>query len=286
MQRTESNREITFIGAGDSSVKPAQDSVRFAWIETLDQLFYYLLKFGWGENTVSPRMREIYDHANNPSKGNCSITAALVQDIFGGDLIRVEPLPGTTHSINRINDKYYDLTSDQFTIDGHDINLDSAIEIEREDCLRDMSVVARYNQLCIKLCTALGKELATKNSGKLTRRGLPLYEKGRDIKSYLDLLKQSLHDNEPFSDEDYFSTFGDRDTLAEQIKNAESAEVAMPLLGRYCIAQTIVKSSAVAGQPNPRQYIINDSIYKHSELVCKKERDILLELIDNIKNKL
>ena len=54
---------------------------------------------------------------------------------------------------------------------------------------------------------------------------------------------------------------------------------------RHSIAQTIVKSSAVAGKANPRQYIINDSIYKHSELICKKERDILLELIDDIKNK-
>ena len=230
-------------------------------------------------------MRDIYDHANNPTKGNCSITAALVQDIFGGELIRVHPLPEAAHSINRINGKYYDLTSDQFTIDGYGINLDSAEEINREDCLRDMSVVARYNQLCIKLCTALGRELAKKHANNLTRRGLPTYKTGQNIENYLDLLKQSLLDNEPFSDDEYFSTYGDRDTLAEQIKAADTKESSMPLLARYCIAQTIVKSSAVASKANPRQYIINDSIYKHSELICKKERDILLELIDDIKNK-
>lgn len=286
MQKTESNRDITFLGAGDTSVKPADNGIRFAWIDNLDQLFYYLLKFGWGENTVSPHMREIYDHRNNPSKGNCSITAALVQDIFDGDLIRVEPLPGAFHTINRINGKFYDLTSDQFTIDDHDINLDSAVVIERDECLRDMSMVARYNQLCLKLCRALGEELSNKYAGKLTRRGLPLYERGRDIRNYLDLLQQSLLDNEPFSDDEYFSTYGDRDELAKSIKNATNAETAMPLLGRYCIAQTIVKSSAVAGMKNARQYIVNDSIYKASELICKTERDILLELINIIKAKL
>ncbi len=286
MQKTESNREITFIGAGDYTIHPASDGVRFAWIETLDQLFYYLLKFCWSERTVSPSMKDIYDHANNPSKGNCSITAALVQDIFGGELIRVEPMPDSFHTINRINGKYIDLTSDQFTIDGHDINLDSAVVIEREDCLRDMGMVARYNTLVIKLCQALGKELDKNNPGKLTRRSLPFYEHGRDIKNYLDLLHQSLLNNEPFSKNDYFSTYGDRDELVQKIHAVSDAAAAMPILGRYCVAQTIVKSSAVAKFPNSRQYIINDSIYKKSELICEEERDILIDLIKLIKTKL
>ena len=286
MQKTESNREITFIGAGDYSIHPSPEGIRFAWIETLDQLFYYLLKFCWNEDTVGPSTKEVYDHANNPSKGNCSITAALVQDIFGGELIRVEPLPNSFHTINRINGKYIDLTSDQFTIDGHDINLDSAVEIERDDCLRDMAMIARYNTLVIKLCQAIGQELDDNNAGKLTRRGLPFYEHGRDIENYLDLLHQSLLDNEPFSKNDYFSTYGDRDELVQKVHAAPSAELAMPILARYCIAQTIVKSSAVAKLEKPRQYIINDSIYKRSELICEEERDILIDLIKVVKEKL
>jgi hypothetical protein len=49
-----------------------------------------------------------------PSKGQCAVTAMLVQDLFGGDLLRVVN-DGTSHYFNRLDDAtIVDLTRDQF----------------------------------------------------------------------------------------------------------------------------------------------------------------------------
>ena len=74
----------------------------------------YDLLFGlWCRETCAPRMRAEWS-PQNPTRGQCSITAFLVQDIFGG-VVRGIPLPdGNYHCYNEVCGKAFDLTSEQF----------------------------------------------------------------------------------------------------------------------------------------------------------------------------
>ncbi len=282
MYKTNSGREITFIGAGNQNIKADPNGIKFGNIETLDQLFSYLLASGWDRELVGESWRDIYDHDQNPTKGQCSITSALVQDIFGGELACVHPTPETTHSVNIINGQLIDLTSDQFTIDNIAIPEEYEI-VQREDVLSDMSKVARYNKLCIRLCQAIASELANANESTLKRSDLPVYE-SQDVASYLEQLRSELLAKNCFSKSDFFSTYGDRDNIANEIHKLPQADVAAMELNKYATANTVIRSAAVALLENSRQYLINDSIYKKSDLICEAERDILLDLIVDIKS--
>ncbi|WP_248905378.1 YunG family protein [Halocatena marina] len=49
----------------------------------------------------------------NPARGQCGVTALVLQDHFGGE-IRKTPTDGGLHFYNIINDQRCDLTADQF----------------------------------------------------------------------------------------------------------------------------------------------------------------------------
>lgn len=51
--------------------------------------------------------------ANNPAAGQCNVTALLVHELFGGDLLKT-PLPAGDHFYNRIEGRRYDFTARQF----------------------------------------------------------------------------------------------------------------------------------------------------------------------------
>lgn len=50
----------------------------------------------------------------NPSRGQCGVTALLINDIFGGEILKTK-IDNQWHYYNRIDGKEYDFTSDQFT---------------------------------------------------------------------------------------------------------------------------------------------------------------------------
>ena len=67
----------------------------------------------WCEETCTPRMRIDWT-PDNKTLGQCSITAFLAPDIFGGKVFGV-PLPdGNYHCYNVVGDCVFDLTSEQF----------------------------------------------------------------------------------------------------------------------------------------------------------------------------
>jgi hypothetical protein len=51
----------------------------------------------------------------NPAAGQCNVTALLVRELFGGDLLKT-PLPTGDHFYNRIGDRRYDFTARQFDL--------------------------------------------------------------------------------------------------------------------------------------------------------------------------
>ncbi|MCQ2416660.1 MAG: hypothetical protein MJ071_02480 [Oscillospiraceae bacterium] len=67
----------------------------------------------WCAETCAPRMRHQWT-PENKTLGQCSITAFLVQDIFGGKVFGILRPGGNYHCYNVIGDIIFDLTSEQF----------------------------------------------------------------------------------------------------------------------------------------------------------------------------
>ena len=53
----------------------------------------------------------------NPASGQCNVTAAVVFDLFGGEILRTR-LPEVWHYYNRIEGRRVDFTDSQFTAPG------------------------------------------------------------------------------------------------------------------------------------------------------------------------
>lgn len=49
----------------------------------------------------------------NPARGQCGVTAIVVNDLLGGEILKTET-PDGWHFYNRINGKRYDFTESQF----------------------------------------------------------------------------------------------------------------------------------------------------------------------------
>lgn len=67
----------------------------------------------WCADTCAPRMRHNWS-PDNKTLGQCSITAFLAQDIFGGRVYGILRPDGNYHCYNVIGDCCFDLTSEQF----------------------------------------------------------------------------------------------------------------------------------------------------------------------------
>lgn len=77
------------------------------------QDLYDALLHVWCADTCAPRMRQDW-RPDNPTLGQCSVTAFLAQDIFGGRVYGV-PLPdGNFHCFNQVDGCVFDLTGEQF----------------------------------------------------------------------------------------------------------------------------------------------------------------------------
>ena len=74
---------------------------------------YNMLSNIWCKYTCAPRMRDSWSK-DNMTLGQCSITAFLAQDIFGGDVYGVLLSDGNYHCYNVVGNDVFDLTSEQF----------------------------------------------------------------------------------------------------------------------------------------------------------------------------
>ena len=99
-----------FYGRENADVAPV--SPEYAAIRD-PRMLYDLLGGIWCAETCAPRMRKDWS-PENPTWGQCSITAFLVQDIFGGKVYGVPLEDGNVHCFNRVGDCEFDLTSEQF----------------------------------------------------------------------------------------------------------------------------------------------------------------------------
>ena len=102
--------EYRFYGWEQATV-PAQTD-EYPGITTPQTLYDALLHI-WSAESCAPRLREQWS-PENPTLGQCSITAFLAQDIFGGRVFGILRPGGNYHCYNVIGDCVFDLTSEQF----------------------------------------------------------------------------------------------------------------------------------------------------------------------------
>jgi hypothetical protein len=77
------------------------------------QEMYEALSEIWCEYTCAPRMRKDWSKENR-TLGQCSVTAFLVQDVFGGEVYGIPLKEGGYHCFNVADGHLFDLTSAQF----------------------------------------------------------------------------------------------------------------------------------------------------------------------------
>ena len=102
--------EYKFYGWQTADCKPADST--FAKVKNPCELYDLLSKI-WCAETCAPRMRENWTRENQ-TLGQCSITAFLAQDIFGGKVYGILRSGGNYHCYNVVGDCVFDLTSEQF----------------------------------------------------------------------------------------------------------------------------------------------------------------------------
>ena len=77
------------------------------------RFLYDLLTHIWCAETCAPRMRRDWS-PENPTLGQCSVTAFLAQDLFGGAVYGIPLGDGNFHCYNVVDGQAFDLTSEQF----------------------------------------------------------------------------------------------------------------------------------------------------------------------------
>jgi hypothetical protein len=106
-----------------------------------------LLTLSWNKETCSKGLRDGWNN-ENPSLGQCAITALIVNDFFGGKIMRCMASTGS-HYYNLIDNKIVDLTIEQFL--GEIPDYDNGEERTREYLLSNEDTKKRYEQLLYNL---------------------------------------------------------------------------------------------------------------------------------------
>ena len=133
---------------------------QFAGIHPLEELFA-VLEQCWDQETAYPSCQEEWV-PEDPSFGQCAITAMLVHDMFGGTIHKIRGDGGGTHYFNRLNGKYVDLTREQFDLYNLPVAYEPNQEIPREFCGRNKNTLMRYHRLQWSIMLYLGTAILQK----------------------------------------------------------------------------------------------------------------------------
>lgn len=105
---------------------------------------YNALWHVWSAETCAPRMRGDWS-GENRTLGQCSVTAFLAQDIFGGKVYGIPLEDGSVHCYNVAGGRTFDLTSEQFG--GKKLDYGKNLEQLRYEHFRKEEKRARYEKL-------------------------------------------------------------------------------------------------------------------------------------------
>ena len=94
----------------------------------------------------------------NPASGQCNVTAAVILDLFGGEILRTR-LPDVWHYYNRIEGRRVDFTDSQFSSPG--ALFDAPTRYDDEATTRDAAMTGiperEYEALRSALLSALDR---------------------------------------------------------------------------------------------------------------------------------
>lgn len=141
---TKSGRKISYYGDLYGYI-PVINNI-YPDIKTLDDLFEKLL-LCYGEDTTYPSCKMDYKYDNDPTYGQCAITAMIVNDVFKGTIHKIKVEGGGTHYFNKIEGHYIDLTNDQFDLYNIPIFYEPNEEIPRERLGTSSNTQKRYEIL-------------------------------------------------------------------------------------------------------------------------------------------
>lgn len=119
------------------NIKPVNQD--YNYIKNPDEL-YNILQNCWSKETCAPRMQDKWS-IENKTLGQCSITAFLAQDIFGGEVYGIKLSDGNYHCFNKVNGIKFDLTSEQFD---NSLNYDNVVLQNRDDHFKKKEKYQRY----------------------------------------------------------------------------------------------------------------------------------------------
>ena len=117
-----------------------------AWLHSPIDLYDALADGLWRRETCAPRMQDEWT-PGNMTLGQCSITAFIVQDLFGGEVYGILRPGGNYHCYNVIGDAKFDLTSEQFGEEAKDLVYDDKCLQTREVHFEKEEKKARYEYL-------------------------------------------------------------------------------------------------------------------------------------------
>ncbi len=137
--------EYKFYGH-ETADKPRPLAADLAWLKSPLDLYDALSDGLWRRETCAPRMQDEWT-PENKTLGQCSITAFIVQDLFGGEVYGILRPGGNYHCYNVIGDARFDLTSEQFGEEAKELVYDDKHLQSREVHCAKEEKKARYEYL-------------------------------------------------------------------------------------------------------------------------------------------
>ena len=110
------------------------------------RVLYDLLSDIWCKETCTPRMRDGWSEENK-TLGQCSITAFLAQEVFGGKVYGIKTEGENYHCFNEVNGVVFDLTSEQFG--NKTLNYDERYEQFKSSAFKN-NEEKKLRYLCLK----------------------------------------------------------------------------------------------------------------------------------------
>jgi len=124
-------------------------------LQTLGDL-HDVLRLSWSKETAYPFCQAEWV-LNDPTYGQCAITAMLVYDMFGGTIHKVKVRGGGTHYFNKIDGHYIDLTREQFDLYNLPLDYEPNQVVDREFCGKNADTAKRYKLLIENVSKTLEK---------------------------------------------------------------------------------------------------------------------------------
>ena len=108
------------------------------------------LRKAWCRETAHPSYQSMWSE-DNPSCGQCCVTALMIQDLYGGDIYSCK-VGNCSHFVNIINERIIDKTAEQFGGTGNIKYISGSFRKRaRTSLLKNKDVKKRYELLKARL---------------------------------------------------------------------------------------------------------------------------------------